>query len=38
MNGLNHVLLIHMGSSFGLNAISGDGVMAMKYFWNGDSF
>jgi hypothetical protein len=37
MNGLNRVLLIHMGSSFGVNAIGGDGVMAMNVFWNGDS-
>jgi hypothetical protein len=36
VSGLNHVLSICIGLSFGVNAISGDGVMGMNDFYNDD--
>ncbi len=36
MSCLNIILLICMGSSFGVHAIIGDGVVGLNCFWNGD--
>jgi hypothetical protein len=36
MSCLNIILLICMGSSFGVDTNNGDGVVGLNIFWNGD--